>query len=146
MAILLPPGYDLGHVYMGKGQMWGIGELNLERTNRAGVKYRTVMGNFFQEVERAVRQGVAFDLLWDLPATQPKGYREVVRVREDGKVEVDESGRHSVLDGPRQPARPRRRSAAPQRHRGRRFRRRARRHRPRPRGRDHRARLLHHGR
>ena len=106
VAILLPPGYDLGHVYMGKGQLWGIGELNLERTNRAGVKYRTVMGNFFLEIERCLRLGVAFDLLWDLPATQPKGYREVVRVREDGKVEVTENGRQTVLDGARKPPRP----------------------------------------
>ncbi|MCX6623245.1 MAG: hypothetical protein NTY38_19705, partial [Acidobacteria bacterium] len=106
VAILLPPGYDLGHVYMGKGQLWGIGELNLERTNRAGVKYRTVMSNFFLEIERCIRLGVAYDLLWDLPAVQPKGYREVVRVREDGKVEVVENGRSTVVTGARKPERP----------------------------------------
>ena len=105
-AILLPPGYDLGHVYMGKGQLWGIGELNLERTNRAGVKYRVVMSNFFLEIERCLRLGVAFDLLWDLPAVQPKGYREVVRVREDGKVEVMENGERTLLAGARTPQRP----------------------------------------
>ncbi|MCC7496859.1 MAG: hypothetical protein IT160_04720 [Bryobacterales bacterium] len=106
VAILLPPGYNLGHVYIGKGPMWGLGELNLERTNRDGVKYRTVMSNFFVEIERCLRLGVAFDLLWDLPATQPKDYREVVRVRENGKVEVTENGRTNVFDGARKPVRP----------------------------------------
>jgi len=42
IAILLPPGYNLGHVYLGKGNLWGLGELNLERLNREGIKYRTV--------------------------------------------------------------------------------------------------------
>jgi hypothetical protein len=41
-----------------------------------------------------------------LPAVQPSGYREVVRVREDGKVEVEEDGKQVVLDQPRVPARP----------------------------------------
>jgi hypothetical protein len=38
VAILLPPGYNLGHVYMGKGNLWGLGELNLERVNREVVR------------------------------------------------------------------------------------------------------------
>jgi hypothetical protein len=66
VAILLPAGYNLGHVYMGKGNLWGLGELNLERVNQEGVKYRTVMGNFFTEIERCIRMGVAYDLFWDI--------------------------------------------------------------------------------
>ena len=66
IAILLPPGYNLGHVFLGKGILWGVGELNLERLNPAGVKYRVVMSNFFQEIERCLQQGIAFDLLWDM--------------------------------------------------------------------------------
>ena len=88
VLILLPPGYNLGHVHMGKGSLWGVGEMNLERRNREGVKYRVVMGNFFTEIERCLRLGVAFDLLWDLDDFQHAGYREVVRIREDGRVEV----------------------------------------------------------
>lgn len=87
-AILLPVGYDLGHVMTGKGNLWGIPELNLERTNRLGVKHRVVMSNFFQEVERAVKADVPVDFLWDLPDAKVTGYGEVVRIREDGKVEV----------------------------------------------------------
>lgn len=101
-AILLPPGYDLGHVQMGKGNLWGVGELNLERVNQRGVKYRVVMSNFFAEVERCHKSGVAFDALWDLPEVVPKGYREVVRIREDGKVEVN----GSVVDSPRRAPQP----------------------------------------
>ncbi len=106
VAILLPPGYNLGHVYMGKGILWGIGELNLERRNREGVQYRTVMGNFFTEIERCLRLGVAFDLMWDLPGIKPEGYREVVRVREDGKVEIMQGATRVLLDEARTPTRP----------------------------------------
>jgi hypothetical protein len=106
VAILLPPGYDLGHVHLGRGDLWGINELNLERRNARGIKYREVMGNFFTEIERCIRLGVSFDLLWDLPRVHPTGYREIVRIREDGRVEVTEDGRAIVLDRPRTPARP----------------------------------------
>ena len=106
VAILLPPGYDLGHVHMGRGNLWGLGELNLERTNRHGITYRTVMGNFFTEIERCLRLGVAFDLLWDLDGLKLGDYREVVRVREDGRVEVIADERRSEHSGPRIPTRP----------------------------------------
>jgi len=106
IAILLPPGYDLGHVHMGRGNLWGLGELNLERVNRHGIRYRQVMGNFFSEIERCLRLGVAFDLLWDLEGLKLDGYREVLRVREDGRVEVSADGRRSLRKGPRVPERP----------------------------------------
>ncbi len=106
VAILLPPGYNLGHVYMGKGNLWGLGELNLERTNREGVTYRTVMGNFFTEIERCIRMGVAYDLFWDIEGHRLTGYRQIVRVREDGKVEVIANGKSTAHNGPRIPDRP----------------------------------------
>ncbi len=106
VAILLPAGYNLGHVYMGRGNLWGLGELNLERVNRYGVKYRTVMGNFFTEIERCIRMGVAYDLLWDLDGYQLMGYREVVRVKEDGRIEVAVGEKNAVYEGPRTPGRP----------------------------------------
>jgi hypothetical protein len=106
VAILLPPGYDLGHTHMGRGNLWGLGELNLERTNRYGIRYRQVMANVFTEIERCRRLGVAFDLLWDLDGLKLGGYREVVRVRENGRVEIAADGRHSVRKGPRVPERP----------------------------------------
>lgn len=106
VAILFPPGFNLGHVYMGKGLLWGLTELNLERKNREGVPYRTVMGHFFTEIERCLRLGVAFDLLWDLPNMKVEGYREVVRVREDGKVEIARGGERFDRDGARIPPRP----------------------------------------
>lgn len=84
-AILLPPGYGLGHVQMGRGNLWGIHELNLERRNRHGVKYREVMSRFFAEIERSLRDGISFDLFWDLPGFNLARYREVVRVSEDSR-------------------------------------------------------------
>ncbi|MBI4663090.1 MAG: hypothetical protein HY735_30145 [Verrucomicrobia bacterium] len=106
VGILLPAGYNLGHVHLGKGSLWGVGELNLERVNRHGVKYRTVMSNFFTEIERCLRLGVAFDLFWDLPAIRPAGYRELVRILEEGKVEIEQDGKRVVLDQARTPMRP----------------------------------------
>jgi hypothetical protein len=101
VAILLPVGYNLGHVFLGKGPLWGVGELNLERLNPAGVKYRVVMSNFFQEIERCLQQGIAFDLVWDMPDMRLTGYREIVRIREDGKVEVEADGKHTLMGSPR---------------------------------------------
>lgn len=87
VALLFPPGYDLGHVQTGKGNLWGVGELNLERVNRAGVKHRAVMSALFTEIEWLLKTGRSFDVMWDLPQKQPAGYREVIRVREDASVE-----------------------------------------------------------
>jgi len=105
VAILLPPGYDLGHTHMGRGNLWGLDELNLERTNRCGVTYRRVMGNCFTEIERCRRLGTAFELSWDLDGQSWPAYREVVHVREDGRVEVVTGSRRSMLKGPRVPER-----------------------------------------
>ena len=105
-VILLPLGYNLGHVEMGRGNLWGVGELNLERHNREGIKYRTVMHNFFTEIERVIRLGVAFDLIWDLEGLELSDYREIVRIRENGKVEVHEDGETTWHEGARIPTRP----------------------------------------
>ena len=108
IAIVLPVGYNLGHVQMGKGSLWGIGELNLERRNRKGVRYREIMRNVFIEIERCLRLGLAFDLFWDLEGlTLSSSYREVVRVLESGTVEVQSDGGTLVLQqGARMPVRP----------------------------------------
>ncbi len=106
IAILLPPGYNLGHVYMGKGNLWGLGELNLERTNRKGVTYRTVMSNFFTEIERCIRMGIEYDLFWDIEGYKFPGYRELIHIREDGKITVEVDGKQILLNGPRIPDRP----------------------------------------
>lgn len=84
-AILLPPGYGLGHVQTGKGSLWGINELNLERVNRRGVKHRAVMSAFFRAIEAAWRAGEPFDLLWDLPGLRLDGYRRIVRISENSQ-------------------------------------------------------------
>lgn len=106
VLILLPPGYDLGHTHTGRGNLWGITELNLERKNHAGIRYRQVMGNCFTEMERCLRLGVAFDVRWDLPGLTSEGYREVVRVREDGRVEISAAGRRATRKSARVPERP----------------------------------------
>jgi hypothetical protein len=91
---------------MGRGNLWGLDELNLERKNRHGVKYRVVMHNFFVEIERCIRLGIAYDLLWALDNLPLSGYREVIHVREDGQVEVHSHGKRELLQGARIPTRP----------------------------------------
>ena len=64
------------------------------------------MHNVFTEIERAIRLGVAFDLLWDLEGLKLSDYREVVRIREDGKVEVTEADKTVLHKAARTPTRP----------------------------------------
>ncbi len=106
IAILIPPGYNFGHVHMGRGDLWGVGELNLECCNQYGVPYRAVMNHFFIEIERCLRLGIAFDLFWDLDSFDPSGYREIVRILEDGTIAVEKDGRRTILSHPRVPMRP----------------------------------------
>jgi hypothetical protein len=86
--------------------LWGLPELNLERTNRFGVAYRTVMHGVFTEIERCLRFGTEFDLAWDLPDLDLSGYHEVIRVREEGSVEVDEAAGRERFSTPRTPPHP----------------------------------------
>jgi hypothetical protein len=106
VAIVLPAGYNLGHVKMGIGNISGLPELNMERLNSHGVKYRDVMGNFYVEIERYIRLGVEYDLFWALDNLDLSGYREIVTIRKDGKVDVARNGKTDVLDAARTPIRP----------------------------------------
>jgi hypothetical protein len=87
---MLPAGYGLGHTHLGRGNLWGLGELNLERKNAYGVTYRTVMSRFFREAERLYRAGVPFDAMWDLADRQPAGYARLIRIREDDASPLQE--------------------------------------------------------
>ncbi len=106
VALVIPPGYNLGHVKMGIGNIGGLPELNMERVNGKGVKYRDIMSNFYIEVERCIRLGVDYDAFWNLPGLKLGGYREVVIIREDGKVEVRQNGKSVILNSARVPQRP----------------------------------------
>jgi hypothetical protein len=106
IAILLPAGYNLGHVKMGIGNFSGLPELNMERKNNHGVKYRDVMNNFYIEIERCIRLGVEYDLFWNLDNLKLDGYREIVTIRKDGKIKVEQNGKSKVLDSARIPERP----------------------------------------
>jgi hypothetical protein len=106
VAILLPAGYNLGHVKMGIGNIGGLPELNMERINSYGVKYRDVMNNFYVEIERCIRLGIEYDLFWNLDLLKLEGYREIITIREDGKIEVKNDEMNKVLDSARIPNRP----------------------------------------
>ena len=105
MAILIPPGYNLGHVKMGIGNFSGLPELNMERMNIKGVKYRDVMSNFYIEIERCIRLGIEYDLFWNLEDLELNGYDEIVVIREDGKVDITKNDKIVVLNSARTPER-----------------------------------------
>ena len=106
VAILIPPGYNLGHVKMGIGNFSGLPELNMERKNGNGVKYRDVMNNFYIEIERYIRLGVEYDIFWNMENLELNDYREIVTIREDGKVKVAQNGKSKLFDSARIPERP----------------------------------------
>ncbi|MCK4879617.1 MAG: hypothetical protein KAS82_03120 [Bacteroidales bacterium] len=106
VAILIPEFYNLGHVSMGIGNISALPALNMERINSQGVKYRDVMSNFLVEVERCIRLGVGYDLFWDLENLELSDYREIVNIREDGKIEITKNGESRLLDSARIPERP----------------------------------------
>ncbi len=106
IAILIAPGYNLGHVKMGIGNLSGLPELNMERLNSKGVKYRDVMSNFYIEIERCIRLGIEYDLFWNIENLELNDYREIVSIRENGKVEITKNGSTNILDCARMPVRP----------------------------------------
>lgn len=108
VMILFPPGYEFHTFGLSREEgMWMNPALHLERINRAGVPCRQVLHAVGQEIERCYRQGVGYDLAWEIDGLDLSGYREVVRVREDGSVRVTGAdGREQRYRGPRPVARP----------------------------------------
>lgn len=113
VLILFPAGYTL----LSKEPMWWLPPLHYEKKNKHGLKYREVLARVAAEMERCYRQGVCYDLAWDLEGflgeesngmktLKLEGYREVVRVCEDGKVIVQNGSREKVFHEPRWPRRP----------------------------------------
>ena len=102
VMILFPPGY----VLLTKEPMWWLEPLNYEKQNAAGRTIREVLACVAAEIERCYRAGVPYDLAWDLPELDLEGYRELVRVLEDGSVVVESGGIETRYVQPRWPSRP----------------------------------------
>ena len=117
VLILFPAGYTL----LSKEPMWWLPPLHYEKKNKHGLKYREVLARVAAEMERCYREGVCYDLAWDwegfsgiesndLNRPEWKGYREVIRVYEDGRVIVQRGSREEAFYEPRWPRRPKGRS------------------------------------
>lgn len=100
--ILFPPGYTL---LIGR-PMWWLPELHLERNNQHGLTYRAIYQRIGAEIERCYRQGITYDLAWDLDGLDLSGYREVIHIAETGIIRVEKSGVFSETKAPRTPLRP----------------------------------------
>ncbi len=102
VIILFPPGYTL----LSKEPMWWVEPLNYEKRNSSGLQIREVLSRVAAEIERCFRQGVSYDLAWDLDQLDLSGYREIIRVKPDGRVLVKTRGEESEFNTPRWPIRP----------------------------------------
>jgi hypothetical protein len=92
LAIVIPAGYNLGHVHLGKGLLWGLPEMHRERANAAGSTYGQVMSAALLEMEKAMRAGTRFDVLWDLPNVPIRGYKNVIRIAESARANPNRAG------------------------------------------------------
>ncbi|MDB4796722.1 hypothetical protein OAG77_00840, partial [bacterium] len=102
VMILFPPGYTL----LSKEPMWWLPPLHYEKKNREGLTYREVLARVAAEIERCYRQGVPYDLAWDIDGLDLGGYREIIRIREDGQISVKSENENAVYHSPRWPERP----------------------------------------
>ncbi len=113
VLILFPAGYTL----LSKEPMWWLPPLHYEKKNKHGLKYREVLARVAAEMERCYREGICYDLAWDwegfleigsnaMKPPELKGYREVIRVCEDGRVIVQKDLKEEVFYEPRWPKRP----------------------------------------
>lgn len=102
VCIVLPYGYTFAPFPL-QYVKW----LHLERKTEAGTTYRQVLANAATEVERCLREGVKFDIAIDEPRFRPKGYTELIYVREDGTLRLVRPGQPDrLLRQPRTPERP----------------------------------------
>ncbi len=102
VMILFPAGYTL----LSKEPMWWLPPLNYEKKNAFGLRIRDILARVAAEIERCYRQGIAYDLAWDLDHLDLSGYREIVTIAENGEITVQSEMEESVFNRPRWPIRP----------------------------------------
>ena len=102
VMILFPPGYTL----LSKEPMWWLAPLNYEKKNAFGLSIREVLARVAAEIERCYRQGIAYDLAWDIEDLDLSGYREIIKIAESGLITVKSQEQESVFNRPRWPERP----------------------------------------
>ena len=102
VCIVLPYGYTFNHDRM-QSTKW----LYLDRKASTGLTFRQILTNAAVEVERCIRSGIVFDFAIDEPRFKPKGYEELIYIREDGSVKIVRPGRgEQVLSQGRNSSRP----------------------------------------
>ena len=101
-AIALPDTYTFEF----EGFMYKSPVLHLERVNEHGVTYRSVLHNAAVEMERLLRLGIDFDIVYTADGFNGEGYDEVIYINPDATLCVISNGRKVYLDEPRTPPRP----------------------------------------
>jgi hypothetical protein len=66
--------------------------MHRERANAAGSTYGQVMSAALLEMEKAMRDGTRFDVLWDLPNVPIRGYKNVIRIAESARANPNRAG------------------------------------------------------
>ncbi|MCS1408944.1 MAG: hypothetical protein M2R45_02123 [Verrucomicrobia subdivision 3 bacterium] len=60
----------------------------LRKINEHGLKHPEILARVAAEIQRCYRLGVTYDLAWELNHLGLSGYREVVQIRKDGQIIV----------------------------------------------------------
>lgn len=80
VGIVIPPGYAIN--WQG---VWGM---NREAVNSHGITYGDIAAAAIWEAMLCSRKGIEYDFLVDHPGIEKLGYKRLVRVQEDGSVNV----------------------------------------------------------
>jgi len=86
-CIVLPYGYAFS-----PEPMFRIRWMSLDRKNLFGITYRQVLANAAAEMENLLHNGTKFDVAIDEPRFTAKGYKELIYIRENGRVDVVRNG------------------------------------------------------
>ncbi len=82
VAVALPYGYVID-----AGPLWGSSDFAHDRLNEKGVPHGDAVRAAVKEAFACLKKGEAFDFVVDHAVIRTKGYKRIVRIREDGSVE-----------------------------------------------------------
>jgi|GEM_PF-2245577 len=95
-CVVLPYGYTFS-----PDRMFKVKWLPLDRKNTFGLTYRHVLSSAAVEIEKLLRNATKFDIAFDDPRFISKGYKQLIYVRENGKIDIyKDSIKTKSLTGP----------------------------------------------
>ncbi len=102
VAVALPEGYTMEY----SGRIFNQNTHHMERKNEYGVTFRQVLHNAAVEIERLLRLGIDFDIVYDADGFTGKDYDEVIYIKPNATILIDKKGAVEIRKDPRTPPRP----------------------------------------